>query len=81
MVLLRRKPILDIVPEEILNLLLSRELKQKISTRCILDFWPIFDFAFDTRNTNVIEGSVVHVSADALVDQKSGMPIMKQKSS
>ncbi|MBS4067754.1 MAG: HlyD family type I secretion periplasmic adaptor subunit [Sulfurimonas sp.] len=35
--------------------------------------------AFNTRETHVIEGKVVHVSADSFVDQKSGMPYYEAK--
>ena len=35
--------------------------------------------AFNTRETHVIEGKVVHVSADSFVDQKSGAPYYEAK--
>jgi epimerase transport system membrane fusion protein len=73
------KPILDIVPENSKLIIVTRvETKDidKVHTGLLAD---IRFSAFDTRNTNVIEGSVVHVSADALVDQKSGMPYYEAK--
>jgi epimerase transport system membrane fusion protein len=35
--------------------------------------------AFNTRETHVIEGKVVHVSADSFVDQKNGAPYYEAK--
>jgi len=35
--------------------------------------------AFNTRETHVIEGKVVHISADSFVDEKSGMPYYEAK--
>jgi len=73
------KPILDIVPENSKLIIVTRvETKDidKVHSGLLAD---IRFSAFDTRNTNVIEGSVVHVSADALVDQKSGMPYYEAK--
>ena len=35
--------------------------------------------AFNTRETHVIEGKVVHVSADSFMDEKSGMPYYEAK--
>ena len=35
--------------------------------------------AFNTRETHVIEGKVVHLSADSFVDEKSGMPYYEAK--
>jgi len=73
------KTILDIVPENSKLIIVTRvETKDidKVHPKLLAD---IRFSAFDTRNTNVIEGSVVHVSADALVDQKSGMPYYEAK--
>jgi len=35
--------------------------------------------AFNTRNTQVVEGRVVHVSADSFIDEKSGVPYYEAK--
>lgn len=35
--------------------------------------------AFNTRETHVIEGKVVHVSADSFMDEKSGLPYYEAK--
>jgi len=73
------KTILDIVPENSKLIIVTRvDTKDidKVHPKLLAD---IRFSAFDTRNTNVIEGSVVHVSADALVDQKSGMPYYEAK--
>ena len=73
------KPILDIVPENSKLIVLTR-----VQTKDIDKVHPglladIRFSAFDTRNTNVIEGKVFNVSADALMDQKSGIPYYEAK--
>jgi len=35
--------------------------------------------AFNTRNTQVIEGRVIHVSADSFIDEKTGVPYYEAK--
>ena len=35
--------------------------------------------AFNTRNTQVIEGRVIHISADSFVDEKTGVPYYEAK--
>lgn len=73
------KPILDIVPENTKLIVVTRvETKDidKVHSGLLAD---IRFSAFDTRHTNVIEGTVVHVSADSLIDQKSGHPYYEAK--
>ena len=73
------KPILDIVPENTKLIVVTRvETKDidKVHSGLLAD---IRFSAFDTRHTNVIEGTVVHVSADSLMDQKSGYPYYEAK--
>ncbi|MDD4505237.1 MAG: HlyD family type I secretion periplasmic adaptor subunit [Sulfurospirillaceae bacterium] len=73
------KPILDIVPEDSKLVIVTRvETKDidKVHTGLLAD---IRFSAFDTRHTNVIEGRVMHVSADSLIDQKSGTPYYEAK--
>lgn len=73
------KPILDIVPEDSKLVIVTRvETKDidKVHTGLLAD---IRFSAFDTRHTNVIEGRVMHVSADSLIDQKSGAPYYEAK--
>ena len=73
------KTILDIVPENSKLIIVTKvETKDidKVHSGLLAD---IRFSAFDTRQTNVLEGEVVHISADALIDQKSGAPYYEAK--
>ena len=73
------KPILDIVPENSKLIVLTRVQTKDIDKVHPGLFADIRFSAFDTRHTNVIEGKVFNVSADALIDQKSGNPYYEAK--
>ncbi len=73
------KPILEIVPENSKLVVVTRvETRDidKVHEGLLAD---IRFSAFDTRHTNVIEGKVIHVSADSLIDQKTGAPYYEAK--
>ena len=73
------KAILDIVPENSKLIVLTRVQTKDIDKVHPGLFADIRFSAFDTRHTNVIEGKVFNVSADALIDQKSGNPYYEAK--
>lgn len=73
------KPILEIVPENSKLVVVTRVQTKdidKVHEGLLAD---IRFSAFDTRHTNVIEGKVINVSADSLLDQKSGAPYYEAK--
>lgn len=73
------KPILEIVPENSKLVVVTRVQTKdidKVHEGLLAD---IRFSAFDTRHTNVIEGKVINVSADSLIDQKSGAPYYEAK--
>ena len=73
------KPILEIVPENSKLVVITRVQTKdidKVHEGLLAD---IRFSAFDTRHTNVIEGKVINVSADSLIDQKSGAPYYEAK--
>ncbi|MDD3342372.1 MAG: HlyD family type I secretion periplasmic adaptor subunit [Sulfurospirillaceae bacterium] len=73
------KPILEIVPENSKLIVVTRVQTKdidKVHDGLLAD---IRFSAFDTRHTNVIEGKVIHVSADSLIDQKTGAPYYEAK--
>ncbi|ATB70954.1 Type I secretion system membrane fusion protein PrsE [Sulfurospirillum diekertiae] len=73
------KPILDIVPENsqlvVVTHVQTKDI-DKVKEGLLAD---IRFSAFDTRHTNVIEGKVTNVSADSLIDQKTGAPYYEAK--
>lgn len=73
------KPILDIVPENSQLIVVTR-LQTKDIDRVHNGLLADIRFsAFDTRHTQVIEGTVVNVSADSFMDQKTGVPYYEAK--
>lgn len=73
------KPILDIVPENSQLIVVTRLQTKDIDRVHNGLFADIRFSAFDTRHTQVIEGTVINVSADSFIDQKTGVPYYEAK--
>lgn len=73
------KPIMDIVPHNV-HFMISAKIQttdiDKVHPHLLAD---IRFSAFNTKYTNVLEAKVVHVSADSLTDQRTGMPYYEVK--
>lgn len=73
------KAILDIIPESSQLFVVTRLNTKDIDKVQVGLLADLRFSAFDTRHTNVIEGKVIHVSADSFVDQKTGIPYYEAK--
>jgi len=73
------KPILEIVPDNAKLIVLAQVQTTDIDKVKVGLVADIMFSAFNLKQAHVIEGKVIHVSADSFIDEASGMPYYKAK--
>lgn len=73
------KDILQIVPQKSKLVVVAQVQTSDIDKVKVGLMADVRFSAFNTRETHVIEGKVMHISADSFVDEKSGMPYYEAK--
>lgn len=73
------KPILEIVPQDSKLIVVAQVQTTDIDKVHVGLIADIRFSAFDLRQAHVVEGKVIHVSADSFIDEVSGAPYYKAK--